>query len=43
VDLAVSYTHCQDGVRKFTDIKVLVRVGSVLYEFSPVKNWVHAN
>ena len=43
MDLAVSCTHCQDGVRKLTDTKVLVRVESVLYEFSPVKNWVYSN
>jgi hypothetical protein len=43
VDLAVSCTHCQDGVRKLTDTKVLVRVGSVLYELSLVENWVYAN
>ena len=43
MDLAVSCTHCQDGVRKLTDAKVLVRVGSVLYEFSQVRNWVQAN
>jgi hypothetical protein len=40
VDLAVSCTHTQDGVRKLTDTKVL-GVGSGLYEFLLVKNWVH--
>ena len=40
MDLAVSCTHCQDGVRKLTDAKVPVQVGFVLCELSPVKSQV---
>lgn len=43
VDLAVSCTHCQDGARKLTDAKVLVRAGSVLYELSLVESWVYVD